>query len=116
MWLKSLISRLSNLSGALLERRFSYCPHAALAACLRACRSLRASGKPRTYRHCLDRCTQHEIDMMLFILASILRRGCEPGVTCAGRVFRFCKQPLEVRENIRDERSAAGVCANRIRR
>jgi hypothetical protein len=47
--------------------------------------------------------------MVLFILASILRRGCDPGVTCAGRVFRFCKQPLEVGENIRDERGPPRV-------
>ena len=47
--------------------------------------------------------------LVLFILASILRRGCEPGVTCAGRVFRFCKQPLEVGENIRDERGPPRV-------
>jgi hypothetical protein len=41
------LSGLSPVSGktfALLERRFSYGPHAALAACLRACNSLRASG------------------------------------------------------------------------
>ena len=30
-------------------------------------------------------------------------RGCEPGVTRDGRVFRFCKQPLEVVENVRNE-------------
>ena len=28
-------------------------------------------------------------------------RGCEPGVPREGRVFRFCKQPLEVGENRR---------------
>ena len=30
-------------------------------------------------------------------------RGCEPGVTRDGRVLRYCKQALEVGENIRDE-------------
>ena len=40
-------------------------------------------------------------------------RGCEPGVTCDGRVFRFCKQPLEVGENIRDERGPGRIFGSR---
>ena len=34
-------------------------------------------------------------------------RGCEPGVTRDGRVFRFCEQPPEVGEKVRDKRAAA---------
>jgi hypothetical protein len=40
-------------------------------------------------------------------------RGCEPGVPREGRVFRFCKQPLEVGENIRDERGPRQIFGGR---
>jgi len=40
-------------------------------------------------------------------------RNSEPGVTCAWRVFRFCKQPLEVGENIRDERGPPRIFGGR---
>jgi hypothetical protein len=40
-------------------------------------------------------------------------RGCKPGVPREGRVFQFCKQPLEVGENIRDKRGPPRIFGGR---
>ena len=41
-------------------------------------------------------------------------RGCDPGVTPDGRAFRFCKQPLEVGENVRTQ-AARRCCGGSTR-
>ena len=106
---------------ALLERRFSYGPHAALAACLRACRSLRASGKPQHVDVALiDAPSMKSIWCYLFLPRSSVE-GASPASPAPGECFdsassRSKSAKTSAMSVARLGSSAAGVCANRIRR